>query len=46
MNTGIRGIKSFFTWELGQYGRAFTDDLLLVCQTFEVMDIYRERGSL
>ncbi|MBC1475287.1 ASCH domain-containing protein [Listeria grandensis] len=40
------GHKKFFTWELAQYGRAFTDDLLLVCQTFEVMDIYRERGSL
>ncbi|TDR51065.1 ASCH domain-containing protein [Paenilisteria rocourtiae] len=34
------GHVRFFTWELGQYGLAFTPDLLLVCQRFEVMDVY------
>ncbi|WP_199897176.1 ASCH domain-containing protein [Paenilisteria weihenstephanensis] len=31
---------NFFTWELGQYGREFTPDLLLVCQRFEVVDVF------
>lgn len=34
------GHVRFFTWELGQYGLEFTPDLLLVCQRFEVVDIY------
>lgn len=28
----------FFTWELGLHGITFTPDLLLVCQTFQVVD--------
>lgn len=30
----------FFTWELGLYDLTFTPDIVLVCQTFEVVDIY------
>ncbi|MEN2667591.1 ASCH domain-containing protein [Listeria aquatica] len=30
--------EKFFTWELKQYGMTFTPDLMLVCQTFEVVD--------
>ncbi|MGF9977031.1 ASCH domain-containing protein [Viridibacillus arvi] len=33
----------FFTWELSQYGLTFTPDILLVCQTFKVMDVYKDR---
>ncbi|GAA0437671.1 ASCH domain-containing protein [Virgibacillus salarius] len=33
----------FFTWELSQYGLTFTPDLLLVCQTFKVMDVYKDK---
>ncbi|WP_410985275.1 ASCH domain-containing protein [Bacillus cereus] len=33
----------FFTWALSQYGLTFTPDLLLVCQTFRVMDVYKDR---
>ncbi|MEK7017083.1 MULTISPECIES: ASCH domain-containing protein [Bacillus] len=33
----------FFTQELSQYGLAFTPDLLLVCQTFKVMDVYKDK---
>jgi uncharacterized protein YhfF len=29
----------FFTWELGLYNLTFSDDLLLTCQTFKVVDI-------
>ncbi|EON71440.1 ASCH domain-containing protein [Lysinibacillus sphaericus] len=32
----------FFTWELSQYGLPFTPDILLVCQTFKVMNIYKD----
>ncbi|MBC1227410.1 ASCH domain-containing protein [Listeria booriae] len=32
--------ERFFTWELGQYGRTFTPDLLLVCQTIEAVETY------
>ncbi len=30
--------EKFFTWELEQYGITFRPDLILVCQTFEVVD--------
>lgn len=30
----------FFIWELGLYDLTFTPDIVLVCQTFEVVDIY------
>jgi uncharacterized protein YhfF len=34
----------FFTWELSQYdGLTFAPDLLLICQTFRVMDVYKDR---
>lgn len=29
----------FFTWVLEQYNLTFSDDLLLVCQTFKLVDI-------
>ncbi|MFD0589217.1 ASCH domain-containing protein [Paenibacillus sp. GCM10027627] len=32
----------FFTWELGLYNLTFSDDLMLVCQTFRVVDIYQQ----
>lgn len=38
-----RGHVKFFSWELNQFGLTFTPDLLLVCQTFKVMDIYKDR---
>ncbi|WP_186380888.1 MULTISPECIES: ASCH domain-containing protein [Paenibacillus] len=31
----------FFTWQLSQYGLTFTPEILLVCQTFKVVDVYR-----
>lgn len=30
----------FLTWELSPYGLTFAPDLLLICQTFRVMDIF------
>lgn len=33
----------FFTWELNLHGLTFTPELLLVCQTFKVIDIYKDR---
>ncbi|WIG34153.1 ASCH domain-containing protein [Bacillus toyonensis] len=33
----------FLTWELSPYGLTFAPDLLLICQTFRVMDIYKDR---
>jgi len=33
----------FFTWELNQYDLTFNSDLLLVCQTFKVMDVYQNQ---
>lgn len=30
----------FFTWELARYNLTFTPELLLVCQTFKVVDVY------
>ncbi|MFB5589639.1 ASCH domain-containing protein [Bacillus cereus] len=34
----------FFTWELSQYdGLTFAPDLLLICQTFRGMDVYKDR---
>lgn len=38
-----RGHVKFFSWELNQFGLTFTPDLLLVCQTFKVMDTYKDR---
>ncbi len=38
-----RGHEKFFTWELNQHGLTFTPDLLLVCQTFKVMDYNKDR---
>lgn len=32
----------FFTWELSQHGLTFTPDLLLVCQTFEVVTVNKD----
>lgn len=33
---------NFFTWELGLYDMTFTPDLLLVCQSFRVVDINQD----
>ncbi|MGE1109961.1 ASCH domain-containing protein [Bacillus wiedmannii] len=33
----------FSTWELSPYGLTFAPDLLLIYQTFRVMDVYRDR---
>ena len=33
----------FLTWELSLYGLTFAPDLLLICQTFRVMDVYKDR---
>lgn len=30
----------FLTWELSPYGLTFAPDLLLICQTFRVMDVF------
>ncbi|MED3202201.1 ASCH domain-containing protein [Bacillus toyonensis] len=30
----------FLTWELSTYGLTFAPDLLLICQTFRVMDVF------
>ncbi|MGB6177664.1 ASCH domain-containing protein [Carnobacterium sp.] len=38
-----RGHVKFFSWELNQFGLTFTPDLLLVCQTFKVMDTYKDK---
>ncbi|RDX01392.1 ASCH domain-containing protein [Listeria kieliensis] len=35
--------EKFFTWELKQYGMTFRPDLILVCQTFEVVDANSNR---
>lgn len=32
----------FFTWELSEHGLTFTPDLLLVCQTFQVMAVNKD----
>lgn len=37
-----KGHETFFTWELGLYGLIFTPELRVVCQTFEVVDVYAE----
>ncbi|MFS0870336.1 ASCH domain-containing protein [Paenibacillus xylanilyticus] len=34
----------FFTWELGLYNLTFSDDLMLVCQTFRVVDTFAPRN--
>ncbi|HDR7437245.1 TPA: ASCH domain-containing protein [Bacillus anthracis] len=33
----------FLTWELSPYGLTFAPDLLLISQTFRVMDVYKDR---
>ncbi|WP_025784642.1 ASCH domain-containing protein [Sporosarcina sp. D27] len=33
----------FFTWELSQHGLTFTPELLLVCQTFKVVEVNKDR---
>lgn len=30
----------YLTWELSPYGLTFAPDLLLICQTFRVMDVF------
>lgn len=43
MIIGIVKHVKFFTWELNLHGLTFTPELLLVCQTFKVIDIYKDR---
>ncbi|OFC88508.1 hypothetical protein BACERE00198_05642 [Bacillus cereus] len=33
----------FLTWELSPYGLTFAPDLLLISQTFRVMNVYKDR---
>ena len=33
------GHKTFFTAELAEYGKEFSDDMLVVCEWFEVVDV-------
>lgn len=37
--------EKFFTWELGLYDLPFTPDMLVVCQTFKVVDIYGNKQN-
>uniref|UniRef100_UPI00403FB22B ASCH domain-containing protein n=1 Tax=Candidatus Enterococcus willemsii TaxID=1857215 RepID=UPI00403FB22B len=37
--------EKFFRWELEQYGLAFTPEMLLVCQSFKVVDVYSQASS-
>lgn len=34
-----KGHKAFFSWELSQYDLNYADELLLVCQTFKVVNM-------
>jgi len=34
-----KGHKTFFTAELAEYGKEFSDNMLVVCEWFEVVDV-------